>query len=123
MAAIIPYKDRVKETATTTGTGDFTLAGAATSFQSFNTAFGTNVYFFYTIQDLANGAWESGLGHLSASTTLVRDQVLASSNSNALVSFAAGSKDVINAVPADQANRFALMPYMPTRSPAIYGGY
>lgn len=91
--------DRVKETSTSTGSGDFTLAGAVTGYQSFNTAFGTNVTFVYTIEAVdANGVptgdWETGNGHLSASSTLVRDLVFNSTNSNNLVSFAAGTKNV-----------------------------
>lgn len=87
------FRDRVKDTTTTTGTGNITLSGTApTGFQSFNTAFGTGVYFQYVIE--AGSEWEVGLGHLSASTTLVRDDVIASSNSNAAVSFSVGTKTV-----------------------------
>lgn len=94
------FRDRVKESATTTGTGNFTLAGAATGFETFNTAFGNGTahsnYFEYVIQGTGGIAseWEVGRGHLSASTTLVRDQVYESSNSDALVNFSAGTKDV-----------------------------
>lgn len=94
--------DRVKETSSTTGTGNFTLSGATTGFVSFNTAFGTNEGFYYTIQ-LQNGTeWEVGIGYLSGSTTLVRDTVYKSSNSDALVSFSAGIKDVFCSFPARQ---------------------
>jgi len=47
--------------------------------------------------------WEVGTGHLSAATTLVRDTVLNSSNSNAAVNFSAGTKDVTSAYPFDFA--------------------
>lgn len=77
--------DRVKETSATTGTGSLTLDGAVAGYQTFNTAFGVGPSFGYCID---NGtAWEVGIGHLSASTTLVRDTVEKSSNSDALVSF------------------------------------
>lgn len=79
------FADRVKETSATTGTGDLTLAGAVTGFQTFNAAFGLNEVFAYCIENGA--AWEVGNGYLTSSTTFVRDEVLASSNSNALVSF------------------------------------
>jgi hypothetical protein len=93
------YADRVKDTSTTTGTGNLTLSGTApTGYQSFNTAFGTGVYFPYTIA--AGSEWEVGEGHLSASTTLVRDTVWASSNSGSAVSFSAGTKDVFCTVAA-----------------------
>lgn len=119
------FADRVKETTTTTGTGDLTLGGAATGgFQTFNSAFGTDFFFFYAITDTAAGAWEVGRGYLSSSTVLVREKVLASSNSNNAVNFAAGSKDVFNTVPSLYVEATALlMPYLPTRTPGIYGGY
>lgn len=103
------FSDRVKETSTTTGTGNFTLAGAVTGFESFNTAFGTGVNFYYAIEavdgdGVPTGAWEVGIGRLSDSTTLVRDIVLQSSNSDAAVDFAAGTKHVFNALPAHRAN-------------------
>ena len=86
--------DRVKETATTTGTGNITLAGAAAQFQSFNTAIGVGPRFKYSIVGQIGSEWETGEGYLSASTTLVRDIVESSSNANALVTFSAGTKDV-----------------------------
>ena len=67
--------DRVKETTSTTGTGDLTLLGAVSSFQSFNNAFGLNVKFYYCIQDVNGTNVEVGSGHLSGTTTLVRDTV------------------------------------------------
>jgi hypothetical protein len=85
---------RVKETSTTTGTGNFTLAGAVTNFETFNTAFSTDKTFYYTIVDDTNNTWEVGMGHLSASTTLIRDTVIASTNSDAAVNFGAATKDV-----------------------------
>ncbi len=91
--------DRVKETSTTTGTGDMTLAGAPTGFQTFDAVFATSEDIYYTIVN-TDGAWEVGQGHLSGSTTLVRDTVLSSSNSGSLVSFAAGTKDVFCSLPA-----------------------
>ena len=95
MAAPFLYSDRVKDSTTTTGTGDITLSGTApTGYESFNTAFGTGTYFFYCISSDGGSEWEVGEGHLSASTTLVRDTVLQSSNSDAAVNFSSGTKDV-----------------------------
>lgn len=91
--------DRVKDTTTTTGTGDITLSGTApTGFRSFASTvdIGGNMYYC-----IAGGAeWEVGYGTLSASTTLVRARVIASTNANALVNFSAGSKDVFMTIPA-----------------------
>jgi len=86
--------DRVKETSTTTGTGSLTLAGAATGFQSFNTAFGLNKWIYYCIEDANGSAWEVGKGYLSGTTTLVRSIVLQSSNSDALINLSAGTHTV-----------------------------
>jgi len=92
--------NRVKETSTTTGTGNLTLAGAATNFQTFNNAFGTDQYFYYWIIDDTNNIWESGIGYLSASTTLVRTKVLDnSSGTTSALSLSAGTKDVFCAAP------------------------
>ena len=90
--------DRVKETSTTTGTGNFTVSGAATGYRTFSSVFPVGVKFYYCI---ALGAeWEVGEGYMSDSTTLVRDDIEASSNSNALVNFSAGTKDVFCTFPA-----------------------
>lgn len=96
-------KDRVKETSTTTGTGTFTLAGAATGFQSFS-VIGNGNTTFYCIVDSAAGAWEVGIGtYTSSGTTLSRDTILESSNSGAAVNFGSGSKDVFVTYPAEKS--------------------
>jgi len=92
MPALLPY-DRIRETSTTTGTGTLTLAGAVSGFLPFSTI-GDGQLAYYVIDDGA-GNWEVGQGTYTLSgTTLSRQTVLASSNSNALVSFGAGSKTV-----------------------------
>lgn len=103
--ALVLYADRVKDTSTTTGTGDLTLSGSApTGFQTFNAAFGTGTLFYYAIE--TTGAdWEVGRGTLSASTTLVRSTVLASSNGGAAVNFGAGTKTIFCTYPAFIAQR------------------
>jgi len=96
------FADRVKETTTTTGTGNITLAGAASQYQSFNTAFGIGPEFYYAIVGQTGTEWEVGEGYLTGSTTLVRDAVYSSSNSNALVNFSAGTKDVFCTIAAGE---------------------
>jgi hypothetical protein len=101
MALVI--KDRVKEATSTTGTGAITLAGAESGFQSFS-SIGDGNTTFYAIVDSANAAWEVGIGTYTLSgTTLSRDTVLESSNSNALVDLAAGDKFVFATYPAEKA--------------------
>lgn len=97
--AVSTFADRVKDTTTTTGTSDMTLSGTAPAgFQNFNDAFSTSVQFHYCIE--GGSEWEVGEGHLSASTTLVRDAIFASSNSNNAVNFSAGTKNVFATIPA-----------------------
>jgi len=86
------YADRVKETSTTTGTGTYTLAGAVTGFQSF-AAIGNGKQCIYVAEDGTN--WEVGIGtYTSSGTTLARTTILSSSNSNAAVNWAAGTRNV-----------------------------
>ena len=95
-------RDRVKDTTTTTGTGDITLSGTApTAFQTFANAFSVGDAFLYCIVDNTNGQWETGTGYLSASTTMVRDSVFDSSAGvGTLATFVAGTKDVFVTAPA-----------------------
>lgn len=96
-------KDRVKETSTTTGTGTFTLAGAATGFQSF-AAIGDGNTTFYTIALVGGSEWEVGIGtYTSSGTTLSRGTILSSSNSGNAVNFSAGTKDVFVTYPSERA--------------------
>lgn len=87
-------RDRVKDTTTTTGTGNITLSGSApTGYQTFANAYATGTPFMYCIE--GGSEWETGIGYLSASTTLVRDTVEdGSSGLNTAVNFSAGTKNV-----------------------------
>ena len=94
-------KDRVKSNTTTTGTGTIVLGGAALGYQSFAVIGNANTT-YYTIADSTVGDWEVGIGtYYSGNTSLTRDTVLSSSNSSALVNFAAGTKDVFVTQPAE----------------------
>lgn len=97
--------DRCKETTTTTGTGTITLLGAATQFQAFSAAFSVGTVVNYAIVGQTGTEWETGFGTLASSSTLTRDTVVASSNSNSLVNFSAGTKDVFATFNGLQANR------------------
>jgi len=94
-------KDRVKETTTTTGTGTLTLDGAVTGFQAFS-VIGNGNKTYYTITDGTD--YEVGIGTYTLSgTTLSRDIILESSNSNNAVNWGAGSKDVFVTYPAEKS--------------------
>lgn len=107
MPAPLAYADRVLETTTTTGTGDLTLAGATTGYQTWNTAITVGPYAYYTIASSGSAEWEVGIGYLSGSTTLVRDTILASSNSGSAVNLSAGTKNVFCCEPANQVQQTA----------------
>jgi hypothetical protein len=101
MALVV--KDRVQETTTTTGTGTLTLGGAVLGFQTF-AVIGNANQTYYAIADPTTGDYEVGIGTYTASgTTLSRTTVLESSNSNSLVNFAAGIKNVFCTYPAERA--------------------
>jgi len=98
--------NKIAETSTSAGTGDFTLAGdwsVPDSFlngnRTFNSFYGLNHRFPYMIQD-KSGNWEKGRGYLSGAAVLVRETVIDNSlGTTALIDFAAGDKLVM--VPTD----------------------
>jgi hypothetical protein len=93
--------DRVKDTTTTTGTGNLTLSGTApTGYRTFASVMEIGGNCYYCISSSGGAEWEVGYGTLSASTTLVRARIIASSNSNAVVNLSAGTKDVFMTIPA-----------------------
>jgi len=94
--------DRVKETSTTTGTGSFTLDGAATGFETFSSAIGNTNTTYYAIALQGGSEFEVGLGTVSAGA-LSRDTIISSSNSDNAVNFSAGTKDVFCTLPASKA--------------------
>ena len=96
-------KDRVKETSATPGTGGLTLGGTSTGYQAFS-VIGNGNSTYYTIYDPTTGQWEVGVGtYTTATNTLSRDSVFASTNNGNLVDFAANTKDVFVAYPAEEA--------------------
>ena len=100
--------DRVLESSTTTGTGPFTLNGAASSFQSFAAGVGANNTTYYAIANTAASEWEVGLGTLDATgAILTRTTVYKSSNSNNAVTFSAGTKNVFCTYPSTKSVNYA----------------
>lgn len=103
--------DRVKETSTTTGTGDLTLAGAVTGFQTFDAPLASSDTTYYAIEavdgnGIPTGEWEVGLGTFTSPATLARTTVIASSNSGAAVNLSAGTKNVFMTGPAARYGYF-----------------
>ena len=102
MALII--NDRVKETTTTTGTGAVTLAGAVDGFETFGSGIGNSNETFYCIAHRSLSQFEVGRGTLNgSSSTLTRNTILSSSNSDSAVDFSAGTKNVFCTYPASRA--------------------
>lgn len=97
--------DRVQETTTTSGTGPISLGGAVLGYQTFVAGIGSGNSCYYTISDVIAGAWEVGIGTVTAGTpnTLARTTVLSSSNSGALVNFAGNTSLVWCDYPAEKA--------------------
>lgn len=91
------FANLVAETSTSTGTGNFTVASRASQgWRRASDAFGTGATakFVYAIQHRSALEWECGVGHMLDANTLVRSEVVGSSNAGALVNFATGTKDV-----------------------------
>jgi len=94
--------DRVRETSTTIGTGNFTLAGAVTGYQTFDAALDTGDTTYYTIADQSGANWEVGIGTFTSPSTLARTTILSSSNGGSAVTFTSGTKDVFISLPASK---------------------
>ena len=101
MALVI--NDRVKVTSTTTGTGAFALGAAVTGFETFAQGIGNNNTTYYCIFNQGTSEFEVGLGTLSSTTNLQRTTIISSSNSDAVVDFQSGTKDVFCTLPASKS--------------------
>jgi len=92
------------ETTTTSGTGNLTLAGAKSAlYKTINASVGVGPRFPYTLKDTTNNVWETGIGYLSASTTMVRELVL-SNSSGTLAALTLGGATVDVYISATSAN-------------------
>ena len=101
----MPYKNLVKETTTTTGTGPFVTGGAVAGFRSFAAAYAVGAEFKYCCR--MGSQYEFGTGKRTA-TTIERSNITDSSNGGALVNFAAGTKELYVSVDADFLNGVAV---------------
>jgi len=124
------FANRVKETSTTTGTGNFVLGGSVSGFKTFVSAIGSDKKLTYYIYRLdTNTEWEIGVGYIQISgglNILVREQVVSSSNSNNFVSFGSGTKFLETIISEDRINTSLLNVveksgnFTPEYMPAIY---
>lgn len=103
------YADRVFEVTFSTGTGNVLLAGPPLGYVTWFAAFGVGVARPYVIEQVGTGAWEIGTGTVidnGDGTYSLARSVLKSSNANALVNFASGSKNVRAPLTAADADSF-----------------
>jgi hypothetical protein len=108
---IINLYDRIKELTYTVGTGNLGLAGAAVGFSSFGSVYSHNDDIIYAVTDGLN--YEIGSGVLLLADysevdgitydTISERTVIRSSNSNNLVSFPPGTKEIYVTYPATHA--------------------
>jgi len=108
----VKIHDRVKETSTSVGQGNFGLLGAVAGFTSFENSFDHLDTVFYAIADRTNYEVGSGVfyksgGALPGGGTVTYSYItrspLSSSNSNSLVDFNSGTKEVFATYPATHA--------------------
>jgi hypothetical protein len=108
---LVNLYDRIKEVSYTVGTGNIGLAGAAVGFSSFASVYSHNAPIIYAVTDGTN--YEVGSGVLLRADysnsdgitydTLSNRTPIRSSNSNGLVSFPPGTKEVYVTYPATHA--------------------
>jgi hypothetical protein len=104
MALVI--NDRVKQNSTSIGTSDFTVSGTLTGFDTFALGIGGSNTTYYAIVNVGAipSEWEVGLGTLDVGgTVLTRTTIITSSNSDSVVTFTSGTKDVFCTLPASKA--------------------
>lgn len=95
----INLADRIKEISYTIGTGNMMLSGAANGFSSFGSYYDNNSKVFYAITDGTSYEIGSGIFQNSVDDQLIRFPII-STNSNNLVSFSEGLKEVYVTYPA-----------------------
>lgn len=99
--------NQIAQESESTGTGDINLLSKKRSrdFSSEWANGGTDIfYYFLRNTDISLEEYEVGTGHLVDSSTLSRDTVIESSNSNNLVDLSSGKKEVVNDIPASRQN-------------------
>ena len=104
--------DRVKETSTFTGSpGTINLAGAVDGFETFATGIGGNNETYFCISHITLTEFEVGRCTLNASgNAIISRTIFTSSNSNSLVNFSAGTKEIFCTLPAQEALSAGMSP-------------
>ena len=100
MSNIIKIADRIKELSYTTGTGNLDLSGAANGFSAFSSVYQYNDNLFYAVTDGTRYEVGSGIYISGISNPELKRFPLKSTNSNNLVNFPVGLKEVFVTYPA-----------------------
>ena len=96
--------DRVLDSSTSTGTGDFVVSGTpASGYRTFSAVMSVGDTCYYSIQGQTTAEFEVGLGTYSSANTLTRTTVYSSSNSGSAVTFSAGTKNVMLTMAASRS--------------------
>ena len=93
MAKFSNFKDCVRVTSTSQGTGNMVLGSAVAGFQAFSDVFSAETELYYEIDDGVSSR-ETGKGKWLVGNSLQRDTVIFSTNSNAKIDWPSGTKDV-----------------------------
>lgn len=104
MAFII--KDRIKESTSSTGTGDVSLDGAEVTFDTFSSVLGDGDTTYYAIVHTSLGVdeWEVGIGtYDSATNSITRTTIFSGSSGTSAVNLSSGAKDIFMTYPAEAA--------------------
>ncbi len=103
------FFDRVKETSTSTGTGDIVFAGAVAGCRTFASVLSDNQQTYYVIEGGGGNEWECGVAtYHTAANSITRTQVTANSNgTTSPLNFSAGVKGVWVDATAFALSRFA----------------
>lgn len=102
-----PFHNRVRETATVSGTGNIVLNGAVAKFVPFSSVYSVGDVVFYAIVGNDTNEWEVGRGTMLTTTLLTRGLVLESSNANTTVTFTATSVDAFHTIPGNYISSLA----------------
>lgn len=95
---MIKLYDRIKEISYTNGTGNIQLSGAVNGFSSFSSSYSNNDALFYVVTDGTN--YEIGSGLYLSSTNQIKRFPFKTTNSNQLVNFTEGLKEIYVTYPA-----------------------
>lgn len=90
--------DRIKETATVTGTGDITLTGNFTGYLAFSTAYTNGQTLTYVVYNTTDDSWEIGVGTYNTGTNSITRTTWKVSSTGSKVSFGAGTKYCFNTI-------------------------